>query len=268
VADSANPFQINPYLQALLSASDDEAWLKVHFNGILMWLPTGTILTMAHCVAIRSDGGIEINVETAHLEWMQSKLKPGSTFLDVGSATGAITLPVVAKNPGVQIIAFEPAVRARRLLSASLIKNGFSGVRIVAAAVSDRNGTVTFADRPVSEDGSCPFLPETSTILKPGEVEPYGQTVEVDMINLNTVAETYGLANRNIVIKIDIEGYEIEALLGAETLLRNNNACLAIDIHVIPGQLVTTESECRRILESYGYKCDDMIGHVLLAEKI
>jgi FkbM family methyltransferase len=266
VVNSDNPFQSDPYLHALLYASEDESWIKVHFNGVMMWLPTGTLITMAHCVRL-VEGQIEVNVETAHLNWMRSRLVPGSTFLDVGAATGAITLPIVAEHPGVQIVAFEPADRARRLLTATLIKNNFSGVKIINAAVSDKNGSVTFADRPVSDDGSCPFLPETSTILRPGETDPHGRVIEVETVSLDNIAEVYGLTNRNIVIKIDIEGYEIEALNGAGALLNNNNVCLAIDIHKIPGQEITTESECRRLLDSYGYKCSDMVGHVLLAEK-
>ena len=266
---TANPFQVHPYLQGVLRAADDESWLRVRLNGVDLFLPTGTVLTMAHCLQVVEDFGLVIYAETAHLDWMRSHLQNGAVFLDVGASTGAMTLPIAIAYPGVEMIAFEPASRARRLLKASLVKNDLYGVKVVAAAISNRDGITSFADRGVSADGSIPFLPETSTIIRSGGSDPYGEVVDVDTLTLNTIAKRYGLLGRLIVMKIDIEGFEIEALQAADDLLDNNTVFLAIDIHHIPGggPGEMTENKCREILEARGYLQQEMLGHVLLAYK-
>jgi FkbM family methyltransferase len=264
----SNPFQAEPHLHAVLMSAEDESWLKVKFNGVDMFLPAGTIVTMAHCVALDGKGGLVLDVENAHLQWMKSKLKPGSVFLDVGAATGAMTVPISFEFPGVEIIAFEPAERARRLLTATLIKNDKLGAKVRNTAISDVDGVISFADRPVSADGSVPFLPETSTIVKKGANDLYGPVVEVPTRRLDTIAIEYGIRQRRVVMKMDIEGYEIQALAGAEAFLRNNDVSLAIDIHVIPGKTAeTTEADCRAKLHKCGYRTLPMMGHVLLAER-
>ena len=42
-------------------------------------------------------GAIYLSVEEAHLKWMMQKLGDGGTFLDVGAATGATTLPIAVQ---------------------------------------------------------------------------------------------------------------------------------------------------------------------------
>ena len=263
----ASPFQAPPYLQRLLLAAHEEAWIMVQLNGSSLLLPAGTILTMAHCVRVSEDGALRLDVETAHLDWMRAKLRPGSVFLDVGSATGAMTLPIADKFPGVRIIAFEPARRARRLLKATLVKNDLLGVVVEPTAIWEREGAVSFAERPISQDGSVPFLPETSTIVAEGSTDPHGQVLQVNTMTLDAVARRYGLSDGHIIIKIDIEGFEIGALKGAEMLLNSNTVDLAIDIHQLPEGGKTTETDCCNILNAWGYWNQRMLGHVLLASK-
>ena len=267
VSETVSPFQAPPYLQSLLLAADEEAWVKVRLNGVALLLPAGAILTMAHCLHVLEDGVLQLDVETAHLDWMRAKLRPGSVFLDVGSATGAMTLPIAQAYPGVRIIAFEPARRARRLLKAALVKNDLLGVTVEALAVWDHEGAVSFAERPISKDGSAPFLPETSTIVSETSTDPHGDVLQVEMTTLDAVAERYGLSGDQIVIKIDIEGFEVGALQGGRALLDANTVHLAIDIHQVPGREETTEAGCRAILNVHGYSTQQMLGHVLLASK-
>ena len=263
----ASPFQAPPYLLSLLLAAHEEAWIRVQLNGSSLFLPAGTILTMAHCVRVSEDGALQLDVETAHLDWMRAKLRPGSVFLDVGSATGAMTLPIADKFPGVRIVAFEPARRARRLLKATLVKNDLFGVAVEPNVIWENEGAVSFAERPISQDGSIPFLPETSTIVSEGSTDPHGEVLKVSATTLDAVGRHYGLCGDHIVIKIDIEGFEVGALRGAEMLLDLNTVHLAIDIHQIPEGGKTTEADCRKILDAHGYSNQRMLGHVLLASK-
>src|SRR6267154_526461 len=101
----------------LLLRASDSSFLRTRLSGIDVWLPAETILTMTHCLRIGETGDILLDIETPQLEWMSARLRPGSHFIDVGAATGAICLPLAIRfGAGVKITAFEPAPPARRLL--------------------------------------------------------------------------------------------------------------------------------------------------------
>ena len=79
-----------------LNACAPDCWLRLELNGAKLWLPRDTLLTMFHCL---HTGGAKLYlaVEERHLNWMMQHLEDGGTFLDVGAATGATTLPIVLR---------------------------------------------------------------------------------------------------------------------------------------------------------------------------
>jgi hypothetical protein len=63
--------------------------------------------------------------------------------------------------------------------------------------------------------------------------------------------------NRIDLVKMDIEGAEIEALLGAEQTLRNLKPDLLLQAYHIRDGARTLEP-CRQILEEFGYRCEEI----------
>ncbi|MDR3713480.1 MAG: FkbM family methyltransferase, partial [Puia sp.] len=155
--------------------------------------------------------------------------------------------------------------RARDLLQATIKRNSISNVEVFGFAVSDADGSAAFRERNLDLSGQTPFLPETSTLSGPDDKYHDGTVSEIRTIKLDTFAEEHNLKNRDIVMKIDIEGYEANALTGALNLLRSNRVYLSIDIHARIHGEGTTETDCKDILGPLGYSFE-MRGHVLLCE--
>ncbi len=104
-------------LDAMLAAALTGRSFRTRLSGAPLALPAETLRTMVHCIDPQTNGILDLWVETAHLTWMQDRMAPGGTFLDIGSSTGATSLPTAHRFGGaVSIIAYEPATPARALL--------------------------------------------------------------------------------------------------------------------------------------------------------
>jgi FkbM family methyltransferase len=262
---------VGPALDALLrrtvERSSAGSFFECEFNGVVALLPRDTLRTMTHCCHARPDAPFLVAVETGHLDWMRDRLRPGDLFLDVGAATGAMTLPVALGRPQVTVIAFEPSRTARRLLADTLAMNGCADrVEVCDAAVSDAPGVVAFAEMRYDESGRTPYLPETSTLcydrLNPVSV---AERYDVPVVSLDGFfAPRPADAGRVRAVKVDVEGFEVNVLRGAARLLAAARPYLAIDIHSDPFTAgVTTEAACRELVGRAGYTAEKR-GHVLL----
>ncbi|CAD5293712.1 Methyltransferase, FkbM family [Bosea sp. 62] len=255
---------------AAIEASD-EAWFRVELNGVPVTLPRYTLMTMRHCLHVDQAGHLRLFVETDHWQRMRALIEPGTLFLDVGAATGAMTVPYSMTVPdGAKIVAFEPSRRAMRHLQATLARNGGSSrVTLFAAAVSDAQGEAEFFEQPEDPTGEVPFLPESSRLGQRDDAFlSKAEAYSVDVITLDGLAEKLNFADHSrIVIKIDVEGYEVEVLKGATKLLtENSNVFISTDIHNKPGTTALTGPDVTSFLSSIGYKIETH-GHVIFAQK-
>ena len=131
-------------------------------------------------------------------------LPPNGLFFDVGANVGLITFQVARRRPDVRIVAFEPYPvtiegwkRNRRLTPSDR-------VTLEAVAVTDRIGSVDFWARP--------------TDLGAGVVVPPGEGTNVPSTDLASYCAAHGI-KRIDVLKVDVEGSELEVLEGASGLL-------------------------------------------------
>lgn len=247
---------------AMLKSAEQFAWFQVHFNGYDCWLPAGTLRTMSHCYQLGTAGLPQLLVETEHLNWMISKLAPGGTFLDVGAATGATTLPIAMKfGSKVAVSAFEPANTARELLVNTLRRNRVEHVEVFDCAVSNFTGNAEFMQYGYDETDQTPFLPEASRLTATSN-DTGGSKYSVPVISLDSRIDA--IKGSPTVIKIDVEGFECLVLDGAQSILRMHRPYLSIDIHQDPfDPTQMTEGNVRAILERFGYTFEKN-GHVLL----
>jgi FkbM family methyltransferase len=145
---------------------------------------------------------------------------PGAVALDVGANVGAYALLLgMWTRPGGRVYAFEPSRQAFDGLAAHVRLNGLEGiVHPVRAAVSDTVGTAALAAE--GHHG-------TSRLARGGE----GGTETVETVTIDDFC-----AREEIVptlIKIDVEGWELEALRGArETIARaGDGLALFVEMH-------------------------------------
>ncbi|HWK44520.1 MAG TPA: FkbM family methyltransferase [Stellaceae bacterium] len=249
----------------IILKSSGDIWFEARFNDVDVVLPGDTIRTMIHCIYSTEECPILIAVEDNHLHWMISKLQPGSVFLDVGAATGAMSVPIAKRfGESVALYAFEPARKARALLIATLDRNALTAVTVIPEAVADTIGAVTFAEFVYDEASDRPYLPETSTIHTPMIEGTDMLRYDVPVTTLDAFAAEHGLLGRPAVVKVDVEGFEVQVLRGAAAYLAAARPWLAIDIHRDPFGEDTTEAKVVGILEPLGYSIERM-GHVVLA---
>jgi FkbM family methyltransferase len=253
---------------AILNSAND-SWVFVQLNGMNGYYPVSTLKTMIHCLWVEGDA-IVVRVETAHITKMMVWLDEyprESMYIDVGAATGAACIPIAQKfGSDLEIIAFEPAFTASSLLLATLEKNGIDCVRVVKKVVSNNVGEVEFLEYGADPTGATPWLPEASSIFYQGIDTINSVLNRVDSIRLDSLLESnMNLMNlKRIVIKIDVEGFEIEVLEGSTSFINQLRPFFSIDIHKTPQGTGTTEKFCREFLEKYSYSFEIM-GHVLLA---
>ncbi|MSR30526.1 MAG: FkbM family methyltransferase [Gemmataceae bacterium] len=262
---------ISDGIRLAIMAADDQSFFKCNLNGQIAWLPGATLRTMVHCVHNGNDQ-IDVFVETAHINWMMQHLgsqNGKSLFVDVGSSTGAASIPIALKfTKDVSIIAFEPATNAYRLFSETIKRNNIGSVTLTKSAVSDFVGKVDFVEFGEDPTGNTPYLPEASTISFSGVSEENINRTNVDCVTLdeflisgkNIVKNSFSV----VVVKIDVEGFEEHVLKGSVNFIDQIRPYFSIDIHKRIGADGTTEGECRNFLSNFGYSFEK-IGHVLLA---
>jgi len=244
----------------------EEGWMGVNLNGVSMELPRDTRRTMYHCVENFGENSFRLNVESAHLKWMMGKLVFGATFIDCGCATGATTLPI-GKHFGseVAILAYETARFSRGLLIATLKRNKLGHVNVRPFAVAQSPGQKCFREYLQDPSDKIPFLMEASGFeIKEENSGHLSEKYFVETTSLDI--DALPLLNIGpVVVKIDVEGFELGVLQGAEVLIKSRRPFFSIDIHKDPLENEgTTEKACCEFLALYNYKFDKL-GHVLLA---
>jgi len=147
-------------------------------------------------------------------EWLQipaiiracREFKP-EAFIDIGANFGLYTCILGRQRLARRLIAFEPnhAVVAR--LKAHLALNGVTGVEIHEAAVGATPHKAALLL-------GAPGYDALSSV-----VAAHPQGYAIDVIALDDVVAFAGQA---LVIKIDVEGYELPVLQGAKNLLERN----------------------------------------------
>jgi FkbM family methyltransferase len=152
---------------------------------------------------------------------IQFLLMPGDTFVDVGANIGMHTLAAAFALQGQgRIVAFEPFGPTHELLRKTLWLNGFSGiVETHQAAASDRSGRQTLFLGGTSGHHS---LYELAPTLAPA-IDP----IEVALVRIDEVLQ--GAAKVDLM-KIDVEGAELEVLAGSErTVTANPEIALIVE---------------------------------------
>jgi FkbM family methyltransferase len=180
-------------------------------------------------VALR---GSEQEVET--ILWLRSVVKPGMTVIDVGANVGQMTLEMahLVGEKG-RVIAIEPGPGNLEVLRRHVDGNGFSErVTVIAAACCAKHGGSMDLDIPAqseNEVGSRFQLNGIGIGKNPLSVGCPTIKLKVATVSLDGIIEDLRL--HPLVLKIDVEGAELEVLRGARNLLHSCQPDMSVGFH-------------------------------------
>ena len=147
-------------------------------------------------------------------EWLQipamlkacRELKPAA-FIDIGANFGLYTCIIGRQRLAERLIAFEPNRAVVERLRQHVALNGLAGVEIHETAAGAKPHQAALAL-------GAPGYDALSSVVS---AHPGGYPIGVV-----TLDDTLDFAGQPLVIKIDVEGYELEVLRGAKKLFARN----------------------------------------------
>jgi len=172
-------------------------------------------------------GSYEIDKQLA----LSKHLRRGGVFYDIGANVGFYSLLAARKlGPRGRVYAFEPLPANLRLLHRHLDLNRTANVIVHASAIAEQSGTAQF----VVDDSSAQ-----------GSLGEHGE-LSVDVTSIDALLAD-GLPPPD-VIKMDIEGAEVDALRGAGQCLQQHRPLLFVATH---GEDV--HQQTLELLDDHGY---------------
>jgi FkbM family methyltransferase len=157
--------------------------------------------------------------EQGTLFMLKNLLKKDDIFVDVGANIGLMSIfaSKIVGDSG-KVYSFEPNPATIEILNKNIKMNQFSNIEVAPFGVGSVPQTTKIYDRWDSGRGSA-------TLIKPDfDTDSYD-------IEIITLTDYFKNLNSSIdIIKIDIEGFELEALIGAQKVIESYYPILIIEI--------------------------------------
>lgn len=161
--------------------------------------------------------------EVAKHDALRALLRPGQRFVDVGVNKGDFAL-LAARIVGEtgEVLAFEPEPTNCHWIRRSLERNGYRNVRLHELALGNENGTAHL--HLGRRSGSHTLLP--------GRRDRDRGAIEVPVRRLDDLLAEIGCDGPIDMMKIDVEGAELQVLEGATRVLsEHRDLILLLDVH-------------------------------------
>lgn len=160
------------------------------------------------------------------------KVRHGCVFYDLGANVGFYSLmAAVLSDPG-KVYAFEPLPENLDYLNRHIKLNHIRNIEVLALTISNEEGSARFT---------------LNKNLEMGRLEPDGD-LQVQITTLDSLLQRNAIAPPNC-IKMDVEGAELRALLGAKECFAKHRPRLFLSTHS-----KELHRECCRLLTSWNYE--------------
>ncbi|MEO6654763.1 MAG: FkbM family methyltransferase [Pyrinomonadaceae bacterium] len=179
-------------------------------------------------------------VESEQTAAIQRELSPGKTFFDLGANVGYYSiLASRLVGRGGHVAAFEPVVRNLSFLQRHIELNDAENVQVLPFAVSSEAGILSFSTGSNSGMGSLDFDGGNGKMLVP-------------TVTLDEIAERLKLTPD--VLKIDVEGAEVEVFRGATRILNTARPTIFLSTHS-----TDLREQCLAHLRDTGYTVESLL---------
>jgi FkbM family methyltransferase len=175
------------------------------------------------------DSGLERSIwetgtyEKGSLAVMADLLRPGDVFVDVGANIGLMSV-FAARLVGDagKVFAFEPHPETCGILDENIRLNGCSNIEVSRMAIGSKPGHARIYIRRDANRGEASLI-QPETLDRSPETSEEG--LEIELTTLDAFFADKVPAH---MIKLDIEGYELEAMEGARGLLTSEQPPMLI----------------------------------------
>lgn len=179
--------------------------------------------------------------------WVQNRLQPGDTFIDVGANIGyySVLASGLVGNGG-RVVAVEASPDFHARLLAQVRLNRCGNVRAVNAAVADERKRLTFVLASSANMGANSIVPYDGPAEASFEVEAFPLGELLDPAEVQTAR----------VIKIDVEGAEGAVVRGMIPLLDKLRPDCEITVEVTPdrmAQIGDSADELMATMRDHGF---------------
>ena len=210
----------------------------------------------------------------ASIRWKKQRLEPGISklvskiakeldnqndqgwFFDVGANVGLYSWEVREVSPLRKILAFEPDPENIKLLEKTLNGANFQNVEICKCALSNQLAEISFFQDTLTSATGCVAGKE-----KPWIEQYLKGSVNEIRVKTNTLDSVTQEEKTPSLIKIDVEGHEIEVLQGSSNTLTKARPLLIIE------SFPPKQSTVLSLLHEFGYRSIDADRHVSINPK-
>jgi FkbM family methyltransferase len=193
--------------------------------------------------SIKSSNGYESELVCS----VKKVLKGGDTFVDMGANEGYYSI-IASKivGPGGTVICIEPQTRLQRVIFRNMLENKAFNINVFQRVIADSIGMANIYLSPDMNTGSS-GLQCTTRYRCPQELVP--QTTLASLLHSINVC---GIK----LVKIDVEGFEYEAILGSRDLFASGIIeNIALELHpALLARRGKCESDILDFLKECGYE--------------
>jgi FkbM family methyltransferase len=206
--------------------------------------------------AILSDNAYEQDVIDSLLGILQKE----DVFVDLGANEGFFSI-LASKIVGKQgkVISIEPQSRLQSVLFRNISENNAYNINIFQRAISDSDGIATISLAPDTNSGSSGIFRATKYKNPTEDVLQTTLSCFINLLNIDKIK----------LMKIDIESFEYEAILGSKSIFEQNIIeNIALELH--PSILDLRGKSGLDILEflhSVGYEENKNYRNLVLSKK-
>ncbi|MDJ0734433.1 MAG: FkbM family methyltransferase [Nostocaceae cyanobacterium] len=179
--------------------------------------------------------------EQTDLKLLAKLLKSGQTFVDCGANIGIWSLVAAsAVKPAGEVYSFEPNPSTFQKLSNNVCLAKFKkNINLIASAVGNEQKNVLF---------HCDAAHNISHITNSSNEG----SINISVVTIDSILEN------NIIhgIKIDVEGFELECLQGAEATLKRYKPWLCVEFNTLLAKVnKLSDWKVHQYLRELGYVC-------------
>lgn len=200
----------------------DKIWKKKFINGDFEHYIDDNLKIIMYEDSILSKV-IYYGFEKDEIMFVQEYLKKGDYFLDIGSNIGLFSLyasKIVGESG--RVFAFEPALKTYTRLQKNIAINNLNNITANRLGVSDKKGTLQLN---VSENGH-----DAWNSFAEIDSSYYSGKESVEVVTIDDYLKEFNVDAKKIkIMKVDVEGWEVQVLKGAADFLKNYSPILMVE---------------------------------------